>query len=113
MIAIIGRNNLEKPEDILAAILPNGRVLVNEKVLGERSEEERAGLEGVLKNYRDNTKVAGDETVSTSSIMEKFAMRSNNGYAEDSNVWLFEDGGFEGYKPISEARELIKEAGLR
>ena len=113
MIAIIGRNNLEKPEDIQSAILPNGRVLVNEKVLGERSEGEREGLEGVLKNYRESANRAGDETVSTSSIMEKFAMRSNNGYAEDSNVWLFEDGGFEGYKPISEARELIKEAGLK
>ena len=112
MIAIIGKNNLEKPEDISAAILPNGKVLVNTEVLGERSEGEREGLEGVLKNYRESANRAGDETVSNSSIMEKFAMRSNNGYAKHSNVWLFEDGGFEGYKPISEARELIKEAGL-
>ena len=112
MIAIIGKNNLEKSEDIQGAILPNGRVLINTEVLGEDSEEQRAGLEGLLKDYRERANLAGDETVSTSSIMEKFAMRSNNGYAEDSLVWLFEDGGFEGYKPISEAKDLIKEAGL-
>ena len=78
-----------------------------------RSEQERAGLEGVLKNFRDDAQREGDEKVSTASILEMFAHRSNNGYATTYNVWLFDDGGFEGYKPISEAREIIKKAGLR
>ena len=109
MIAIIGTNKLENPEDIESAILPNGRVLIAK----DADEDERVALESVLGNYRDDAKRGGDEKVSTASILEKFAHRSNNGYAERSNVWLFEDGGFEGYKPISEARELSKDAGLR
>ena len=109
MIAIIGTNKLENPEDIESAILPNGRVLIAK----DADEFRRTGLESLLDNYREDAKRDGDEKVSTASILEQFAHRSNNGYAEKSNVWLFEDGGFEGYKPISEARELIKEAGLR
>ena len=109
MIAIIGTYELETPEDINSAILPNGRVLIAK----DADENERLGLENVLDNYRKDAKNDGDETVSTSSILEMFAHRSNNGYATTYNVWLFDDGGFEGYKPISEAREIIKKAGLR
>jgi len=113
MIAIIGENNLENPTDIEAAILPNGRVLVNTEVLGESSEKQREGMEEVIETYREMARGRGDQTVSTADILEKFAHRSNNGYATTHNVWLFEDGGFEGYEPISKARELIKEAGLK
>ena len=109
MIGIIGTNELESPEAIEAAILPNGRILIAKAA----DESERLGLESLLDNYREDAKIGGDETVSTSSILEQFAHRSNNGYAEKSNVWLFDDGGFEGYKPISDAREIIKKAGLR
>ena len=109
MIAIIGRNELKNPEDIESAILPNGRVLIAK----DAEEHVRLGLENVLDNYREDAKRGGDEKVSTASILEKFAHRSNNGFATSSDVWLFDDGGFEGYRPISEARELIKEAGLR
>jgi len=109
MIAIIGSNELENPEDIEAAILPNGRVLIP----AAQEEQDRTVLENILKTYRGSEQqLSGDEAISTSSIMEQFAMRSNNGYATKSLVWLFEDGGA-GYPPTSKAKELIKAAGLK
>lgn len=108
MIAIIGSNDLETPDDINLAVLPNGRVLISKNA----DENERVGLENVLDNYRKDAKQAGDETISTADILEMFAHRSNNGYADTYNVWLFDDdGGF--YESVAKARELIKSAGLK
>lgn len=128
MIGIVGKNGLKNPkEDVAAAILPNGRVLASPTFIMKGAtepnpEQHRAKFTDLIKRYKEMKEKATGESVNMSWIPDVIATRLDNGYNDSYRRMLYTGDAEEQRAsfgettdkyPISDAREIIKKAGLR
>jgi len=127
MIGILGRETQENPKkDVAAAILPNGRILVNpvwvQNLDDPKAEPDPEGhreqLENTINFYKEGLREQGEQTPRTADIITWFGNRLDTGYNQNYLMQVYDDSpdkslGTGPWHPISEARELIKEAGLK
>ena len=127
MIGIVGKNGLEDPkEDVAAAIIPNGRVLASSTFIRENDKEpnpeyQREFLTNMVTRYKERMQDAeGEQTIKMAGVISFIGSRLDTGYNDSYRMMIYSDDSAEQryvamgpLRPISEAKDLIKEAGLR
>ena len=127
MIGMITREVVKDPKkDVTAAILPNGRVLVNPDWVRnpENSEEkpdpegQRKFLEDYLEMFREGLQAQGEQTPRTDALITLIGDRLNNHYNKNYLLMVYDDSpdkslGLGPWHPTAEAKDLIKKKGLR